>query len=474
MANGGSPRDFNEWLLAGLLVALVTFVGSILWLVLSPVLGPVYRISRLVETVGLWSFTGWGRYFAMVPRKGGYEFWSLFLSSIPFGVFFSILIGLMGYSAWQKVRAAHIGNFTAHDEPPSYREIMGKVAPLYPHNAFFLRFDMSAYPQDRGAAGMPMTAQEFLRSAGAISVVDRLPRFDLEKARAGLIANFGPKNPFLRCYDTSGPRPRLTASRDDVSAIVADLPWHHAVVLYATLARINAMTGKDEKAFLSTIKRVDEYMRDVWREIMKAVEAEKAREVVLDIHEGLATEKPPVALAAFLQERAPEFTVVKNARLALPLLITGSATADEVADLNKRIPITGVDDPKARLAIDPVLARRGFIAGVLAHALEETRKSGIFPPNGFLWMRFIDQPLWRSLIYVGMATPCAEASGLFEHYRAETRLGAAIPEPFVEDAPAALVREARRYVLNIDDLPHFDASVKNSLLLSREEQETAA
>ncbi|MFG1270593.1 hypothetical protein V5F40_21825 [Xanthobacter sp. DSM 14520] len=449
-------------------------MGSILWLVLSPILGQVYRISRLVETMGLWSFTGWGRYFASVPRKGGYEFWSLFLSSIPFGMFCSILIGLLGYSAWQKVRAAHIGNFTAHDEPPGYRDIMRKVAPLNPHNAFFLHFDMSAYPQDRGAAGMPKTAQEFLRSVEAISVVDGLPRFDLDKARAGLLANFGPKNPFLRCYDTTGPRPRLTASRDDVAAIVASLPWHHAVVLYATLARINAMTGKDEKAFLSTIKRVDEYMRDVWREIMKAVEAEKNREVVLDIHDGLATEKTPVALGAFLMERAPEFSVVKNARQALPLLITGTATADEVEAMNKRIPITSIDDPKARLAIDPILARRGFVAGVLAHALEETRKSGIFPPNSILWMRFIDQPLWRFLVYVGMATPCAEASGLFEHYRAENRLGAAIPEPFVEDAPAALVREARRYVLNIEDLPHFDARVKNSLLLSREEQETAA
>ncbi|WP_234053785.1 MULTISPECIES: hypothetical protein [unclassified Xanthobacter] len=474
--------EYGDWWLFVLSVGLLTLVGGVLWLVVNPVLGPVYRVVRLVETGGLWLLTGWGKYFFSVPWGGGYEFAALFRSSIPFGMLLSVLVGLMGYSAYKKVIANHIDSFTAHEQPPGYRDIMRKVSALYPHNDFFLRFDMSAYPQDRGAAGMPMTAQEFLRSVGATSFrSDGTPVFDQERIRDGLKARFGDPNPFLRCFDSSERRSKRIASPAEIRERVAALPWHQAVLLFAALTRINAMAGKDEKLFLKNIRDVDDYMRDIWRAINEAVRSEDAegmREVVLDITPDNFGEKPKVSLAAFLNEpvgpaarpRAEAFSEVKGAREALVYLITGEGAPGEVEKLaNAKIPIVMVAEDRPQTVIDPILAGHGFIAGVLAHSLVETRKSGIFPPNGFLWMRFVDQNLWRFLVYVGLATPCAEAAGLYEHWRAEMRMGEAILEPFIEEAPNAVLAEARKYVFDPEKVgAQFDASIPDSLMTAKD------
>lgn len=456
MAN--QPREFNETLAIGLILALVAFCGGVLWIVASQYLGPVYRVFRLIETAGLWHLTGWGQYFASVPRGGQYEFWSLFLSSVPFGAFCAILVVLLGWHAHDKVKSQHIDNYTSHDGPLDYRDVMQKQAVLFPHNAFFLHFDMNKYPQDHGAAGMPMTAQEFLRSVKAVRFEQDVPKFDLDKIRTGLIARFGPENGLRECFARTGSTYVLAAGPDQIARHLEKLRWFEVLVLYGALARTTAMAGASEKGFLVAVKRVDEFMRDIWRDIMIAVEAEKKREVVLSL--GIETAKPAIALADFLSECADDFPTVKAARAALEMLIVGEAPADQVAELDKKVPVI----LGAQKDVHAILARHGFVSGVLADALLTTRRAGIFPPNVFLWLRFVDQDLWRFLIYVGMATPCAEASGVFEHFRAELALGQALAEPFLDDAPLAIIRESRNYVFDPEEDPRISAADETSLI----------
>lgn len=96
------------WVFATVLAAAASATLALLWYSLSPALGPLYRLVRLGETLYLWSFTQWGRYFSSVKFGEPYSFPSIYLSSIPFGLLFAGLICILGFWAWQKTRTAHI------------------------------------------------------------------------------------------------------------------------------------------------------------------------------------------------------------------------------------------------------------------------------------------------------------------------------------------------------------------------------
>lgn len=452
--SGSSRSDFNEWLLIAILLALLVFAGGILWMVLSNVFGPVYMWLRIVETGGLWLLTRWGEYFWTVPARQHYEFWSLFKSSIPFGVASAVFVALIGFVAYEKVKSSHIKNHVSHKSPPDYEMIMRKMAALYPHNSFYLRFRLSDYPQEQGAAAMPMTAQQFIRSVDAVRRGEGgTYHYQVDKIREALIGKFGARNPFLNLIRYDEGRYYRAGRDEDMERAVDNLPWQQVVILYPALVRSAAMALRElreERAFLSAVKRSDEYMRDVWRDILKVVDNAKGGEVVLDdlSRADLSSPKERIVLAELMADAGDKMRSVVAARRAMKLMLSEKPDEEAIAAHNKVVATCRLTDQFKSEAYK-TLGGHGFAFGIIARALEETRRAGIFPPNTFGWLRYIDPALWRFLVYIGMRTPCAEAAGMFEHYCAEKRTGLPLQEPFVEDAPEAIIRESRKFIFDI-------------------------
>ncbi|KMO22438.1 hypothetical protein [Methylobacterium indicum] len=83
-------------------------VLSLVWWTFTPVLGQVYAALRLLETLTLWRFTGWGRYFTGMPAGQPFAFVSIYQSSAPFGLVAALLTALIGFLAWGKRSRNHI------------------------------------------------------------------------------------------------------------------------------------------------------------------------------------------------------------------------------------------------------------------------------------------------------------------------------------------------------------------------------
>ncbi|KMO13255.1 hypothetical protein [Methylobacterium indicum] len=83
-------------------------VLSLLWWTFSPILGRAYAALRLIETISLWRFTGWGRYFTGMPAGRPFAFVSIYQSSVGFGLVAALLTALIGYLAWRKRSRDHI------------------------------------------------------------------------------------------------------------------------------------------------------------------------------------------------------------------------------------------------------------------------------------------------------------------------------------------------------------------------------
>lgn len=88
--------------------ALALITSGVFWYVASPTLGPIYDALRTVETAGLWRLTNWSRAFRSVPRGQAHDFWSIYVSSIPFGLFCAVLIGTIAAVAYEKRRSRHL------------------------------------------------------------------------------------------------------------------------------------------------------------------------------------------------------------------------------------------------------------------------------------------------------------------------------------------------------------------------------
>ncbi|KMO26988.1 hypothetical protein VQ02_33840 [Methylobacterium variabile] len=95
-----------------IVLAVVAFatlcVLSLVWWTFSPVLGQVYAALRLAETLTLWRYTGWGRYFIGMPVGQPFAFVSIYQSSAPFGLVAALLTALIGFLAWRKRSRSHI------------------------------------------------------------------------------------------------------------------------------------------------------------------------------------------------------------------------------------------------------------------------------------------------------------------------------------------------------------------------------
>lgn len=158
----GSASSLGEYGVLAILGLFMLALLCMLWFVASPLLGHVYLWSRVVETVGLWLFTDWGRYFWSVPKGHAFLFASPFYSSVPFNLFFGVMTALVGIKAYRKIVTRHIDAHIRSDKPLDYRDLMRLQAPLFPANEFFLLFPLKDYPLDRGPARLPMQGHSVL------------------------------------------------------------------------------------------------------------------------------------------------------------------------------------------------------------------------------------------------------------------------------------------------------------------------
>src|SRR5215218_3585583 len=88
------------------LLALIT--SGVLWSVASPTLGPIYDGLRTIETAGLWRLTNWSQSFRAGPSGRPHDFLSIYVSSIPFGLFIAVLIATIAALAFEKRRTRHL------------------------------------------------------------------------------------------------------------------------------------------------------------------------------------------------------------------------------------------------------------------------------------------------------------------------------------------------------------------------------
>ncbi len=93
-----------------------------------------------------------------------------------------------------------------------------------------------------------------------------------------------------------------------------------------------------------------------------------------------------------------------------------------------------------------LLKRNHYLSGCLATVLVETRTAGIFPPESFRWLRFVDYPLWCFVRAVGAPASPPIAAGAQAHWLAERQAGGPIAAPQFAEAYRALQVEARKYL----------------------------
>jgi hypothetical protein len=130
--NAERPRGKRRnRLLTAVFAGLALGTSSVFWYVASPALGPIYDALRTIETGGLWRLTHWSQAFRSVPHGQPHPFLSIYQSSIPFGLFFAVLIATIGALAFEKRRTRHLyarivpgsGNLSTDD----VRRRMGRV-----------------------------------------------------------------------------------------------------------------------------------------------------------------------------------------------------------------------------------------------------------------------------------------------------------------------------------------------------------
>lgn len=494
MAQNSSPNNMNEGLLIAVLCAI--FVGALaaLWFVASPIIGKIYAFIRIFETGGTWLLTGWGRYFWSVPYGKSYAFKSIFLSSVTFNIFFGVLVILIGIIAHYKIKEKHISSKIKRDKPMNYEKLMELQSKSYPANRFFLDYRIaSEYSVSKGPARMPLTALELLMETDAIEGIhqgDTLTdpgaatgwKINEEAVTARLVRDFGPLNPFARKDFPF----RNTAT---ISEAISELPWHVVSILYASIARLYALDTMKED-YDSKIIEVDNFLKDVWREINKGKKQLGERLVLGFMDEDDRRLKSELAKAAFpkisdvrvqtlpeyLNEiiehegenvsRAEAFKTTQIARRELHRILTeySDVSPDRLVyikdhkgrfkrfrDLSK-LELAQYEQVRKKQEqcvtedFRELLVANGYQFGLLGTVLKATRTAGTLPPNHFRWMRFYDYPLWSYLRIIGMNTPTPEVAGMFDHTQTEAKSHMALTRPYLVSAVEGVRIEASKYI----------------------------
>lgn len=325
-----------------------------------------------------------------------------------------------------------------------------------------------------------------------------LPFAYLDVDDAGIQAffegTFGPRNPFLNLPNMN--------DLDEVREAVEALPFYMVLVMAPALARIHYSIFYEEKAYVRAVLDLHKFPDEVWSELntMRKAEGERLRLGFDDDkhrlsenslwHERLASQKRKgkgkrvtagsidlVTLAEYLNEtvsvggrevrRGDAMASVKKARELMWDVLTMHRLEDR-----KRWPVAQDDkghfvwkpSPPSTAAerayLDKVTERlvraseectrvvraNAYCFGLMGALVERTRKMGVYTPNVWRWMRFVDIHHWRFLLDLGKPVSTVDAMGMWEHYNAEKVIEAPIHKPFLRRTANDLKRQAARFV----------------------------
>jgi hypothetical protein len=218
---------------------------------------------------------------------------------------------------------------------------------------------------------------------------------------------------------------------------VSALPWPAAILIRTGLERIAARDADGSaEEFGATVAAVARRMDDVWRGL-NALKAKRGPGLVLGLEGATDEERDAdrrrIALALKLRPDA----VVTLADVAA----AADLARDDRAWLCEHLTAGG-----APAGLLDLLLRNHYLSGCLATVLTETRTAGIFPPESFRWLRFIDYPLWCFLRTVGAPACTPIAAGAHAHWLAERQADGPLAEPHFTEASRALRQEARKYL----------------------------
>lgn len=329
-----------------------------------------------------------------------------------------------------------------------------------------------------------------------------LPFAYLEVDKQGIqkffAGTFGPRNPFVGLPNMND----LEAVRQAVDA----LPFYMVLVMAPALARVHYSIFYEEKAYVRAVLDLHKFPDEVWAELnaMKKAEGHRLR-LGFDSDKHRASEnslwqearakgsgKKPrknatsteaagsidlVTLAEYLNEtiteggkevrRGDAMKSVKKARDLMWDVLTTHRLEDR-----KRWPVA--QDEKARFVwkeappataserayMDKVMERliqaseectrlvkvNAFCFGLMGTIVERTRQMGVYPPNAWRWMRFVEIKHWRFLLDLGKPIGTVDSMGMWEHFKAEKAIGAPIHNPFLRRTANDVARQAARFV----------------------------
>lgn len=493
--NNGNAPQHSEFLIIVVLMGVVIGMLSLLWWVASPMIGKAYAWIRIIETGGGWLFTGWGQYFWRMPFGDKYAFSSIFHSSVTFNLVFGLFIFVLGLIAHHNVSEKHIRAKVQHKKPLGYNDVMKLQAPEFPANQFFLDFEIAKdYSVSKGPARMPITALELLLEVDAIEGIHQGDTLSDPSAATGwkinedlvtarLVRDFGPLNPFAR-------KNFPFRNKDAIQTAIDAIPWHTVSIVYASVARLYALDTMDTDDFEATNAEIENYLKDIWREINKGKKSLGALLVLGYIDQDdkrlkleAAKEAYPkkknhnvLTLTEWLNEeveidnrrvsRGESFKTTQRARKELHRILTefGDVSPDRFVnikdhkgkikkhsdlsqlELAKYTQIQKKQERSVTVEIQRLLRANGYQFGLASSLLNETRAGGTLPPSLFRWMRFYDYPLWSYLRVTGMNTPTPEVAGMFDHAQTEIKSGMPLTKPYLVSAVEGVRVEASKYI----------------------------
>ena len=122
-----------------------------------------------------------------------------------------------------------------------------------------------------------------------------------------------------------------------------------------------------------------------------------------------------------------------------------------------------------------ILSNHAYVHTVFSQMMTQARTTGIVASASFLWLKPMDRLLWYTLNNVGRKAVYIETGAVTAHWRAESKLGYAVPRPLIDSAVDAL-KEAvtTRIIKDIDKAMSDDKSFDDELdSLLKEDKEQA-
>jgi hypothetical protein len=478
------------------------------WMTKPEVVSALYRAVRGFQFFSFWDdLFPQARVMIAETERGRYSLFTLMWSSLPTAILSAVGIATIGIIAYTKVTNEHLDAFITHKSPPSMMAILEKFAILKPSVRFVLDYKDYKLSSAKGAGRLPYHPLHFLQERDFINRVGRedewlissenndfaealsYPYLDVKKKEIVeyFEGTFGPRNPFLDMANMN--------DLDEVRKAVDAIQFYMVLVMAPALARVHYSIFYEEKAYVRAVLDLHKFPDEVWAELnaMKKAEGERLR-LGFDDEKHRASEdslwlekcgkgkkgasaKSLVTLGEYLREtitvggkevqRGDTMKTVAKARALMWDVLTMHRLEDR-----KRWPV-GQDDkanfiwtdkpPKTaaeRAYMDKVMERliraseecnrlvhaNAFCFGTLGTLVERTRQMGVYIPNVWRWMRFVEPSHWRFFLDLGKPISSVDSMGMWEHYQTETALETPLFKPYLTRTPLDLARQAARFV----------------------------